>query len=85
MILIQKLEHYGIRGITKLWFRDFLTNRIQVVKHDQIRSKEMLIQAGVPQGSTHGPILYMNDIEDCSKLLLFIIFADDTNIFYSNN
>ena len=87
-ILIQKLEHYGIRGITKLWFQDYLTNRIQVVKYGQIRSKEMLIQAGVPQGSILGPILfllYMNDIENCSKLLSFILFADDTNIFYSNN
>ena len=48
----------------------------------------MLIQAGVPQGSFLGPILfllYMNDIESCSKLLSFILFADDTNIFYSNN
>ena len=48
----------------------------------------MLIQAGVPQGSILGLILfllYMNDIENCSKLLSFILFADDTNIFYSNN
>ena len=47
----------------------------------------MLIQTGVPQGSIIGPILfllYMNDIENCSKLLSFVLFADDTNIFYSN-
>ena len=25
----------------------------------------------------------MNDIENCSQLLLFVLFADDTNIFYS--
>ena len=87
-ILIHKLEHYGIRGVTKLWFQDYLTNRKQVVKYGQIRSKEMLIQTGVPQGSILGPILfllYMNDIENCSKLLSFVLFADDTNIFYSNS
>jgi hypothetical protein len=28
--------------------------------------------------------LYINDIENCSKLISFILFADDTNIFYSN-
>lgn len=87
-ILIQKLEHYGIRRITKLWFQDYLKNRIQVVKYRQIRSKEMLTQAGVPQGSILGPILFllcMNDIENCSKLHSFILFADDTNIFYRNN
>ena len=86
-ILIQKLEHYGIRGVTKLWFQDYLTNRKQIVKYSQVRSKEMLIENGVPQGSILGPILfllYVNDIENCSQLLSFVLFADDTNIFYSN-
>ena len=32
-ILKHKLVHYGIRGITKLWFQDYLRNRKQVVKH----------------------------------------------------
>ena len=47
----------------------------------------MVIKSGVPQGSILGPILfllYINDIENCSKLISFILFADDTNIFYSN-
>jgi retron-type reverse transcriptase len=86
-ILIQKLEHYGIRGVAQLWFQNYLTNRKQIVKYNQVRSKEMLIQTGVPQGSILGPILfllYMNDIENCSKQLSFVLFADDTNIFYSN-
>ena len=29
-------------------------------------------------------ILYLNDITKVSKLLKFIIFADDTNAFYSH-
>ncbi len=65
-ILIQKLEHYDIRGVAQLWFQNYLTNRKQIVKYNQVRSKEMLIQTGVPQGSILGPILfllYMNDIE----------------------
>jgi hypothetical protein len=86
-IPIQKLEHYGIRGITRQWFEDYLKNRKQIVKCNQVKSKAMIIKSGVPQGSILGPILfrlYINDIENCSKLISFILFADDTNIFYSN-
>ena len=41
---------------------------------------------GVPQGSILGPklfILYINDICNASTSLKFILFADDTNVFYS--
>jgi hypothetical protein len=51
--------------------------------YNQIKSKEMVIKSGVPQGSILGPILfqlYINDIEN----FIYILFADDTNIFYSN-
>jgi hypothetical protein len=42
-ILIEKLEHYGIRGICLKWFKNYLEDRKQTVKYNTIKSDEMII------------------------------------------
>ena len=89
IILLDKLHHYGIRGIVHEWFTSYLANRPQTthIDNDHISSKKNSI-TGVPQGSVLGPLLfliYINDIYLCSTKLGFYLFADDTNLLYADN
>ena len=84
-ILISKLEHYGGRGTALRWFESYLSGRQQYVEFNGVCSKPSQIKCGVPQGSILGPLLfllYINDLCNVPKVVDFILFADDTNIFF---
>ena len=86
-ILLRKLHHYGIRGVALKWFESYLYNRQQFVCINNFNSSTKSLACGVPQGSILGPLLfiiYINDFRNSSKLLSFLLFADDSNIFFSH-
>ena len=86
-IILVKLSFYGIRGVALEWFRNYLTNRNQFVYFNDNQSSSKDPVYGVPQGSILGPLLfsiYINDFAKSSRVLSFILFADDSNLFYTH-
>ena len=82
-ILLSKLKHYGIDGISYNLFETYIRNRSQYVKFESENSNELDIKRGVPQGSILGPLLfiiYINDLPNASKVFDFLMYADDTTL-----
>ena len=47
-ILLQKLQHYGVRGTALNWFSSYLTDRKQYVSVNGHTSDHLKIPCGVP-------------------------------------
>ena len=87
-ILLQKLEHYGIRGNALDWFQSYMTGRSQYVTVNGHVSNFLPITCGVSQRSVLGPLLfliYVDDLASVSKVLEFYLFADDSSIYFDSN
>ena len=87
-ILLAKLNHYGIRGVSNDWFKSYLSNHHQYVSISGYESGLAAINCGVPQGSVLGPLLFLLFINDLNQAIKFCKghhFADDTNLLCLSN
>ena len=87
-ILLSKLKACGITGTAHQWITNYFRNRIQFVQTGNTKFNALRQICGVPQDSLLGPlfsILHINDLPACSNELEFILFADDTSIFFEHS
>ena len=83
-ILINKLEHCGVRRKASDLIRSYLYQRQQLVEFNVCLSDIRYIKTGVPQRSVLGPFLFSlfkNDLPSCSDMFKIIMYADhDTTL-----
>ena len=86
-ILTKKLELYGTKGCNLGWFESYLSNRKQFITNGDKQTNIETITCRVPQSSILRPLLFLifvNDLHNVTKHLDPIMFADNTNLFYSH-
>ncbi len=80
--LLLKLERLGVQDPLLKWFRSYLTGRKQRVIIDGQSSDWKQIEAGVPQGSVLGPLLFLFILMTLLQIFNLILFFMPTILPY---
>ena len=86
--MISELKNYGATGNNLKWFKSCLNNRKQFIAYNNKYTSFETITYRVSQGVILEPLLfliYVNDLNQELNKLDPIMFADDTNLFYSHH
>ena len=85
-IFLSKIKYYEVSGTPLALVKSYLTNRYQYVYFENCKSELLEIKAGIPQGSILGPLIFsilINDIVNLSNKFSFLMYADDTTIYFN--
>ena len=69
--LLRKLSHYGIHDTALKFLKRYLTDRKQYCYYKGTSTSTLTTSRGVPQGSIHGPLLYINDFQNVTNKFQF--------------
>lgn len=85
-ILISKLIDIGVSHRNIKWFENYFENRTQSVKASGHISECLPVSCGVPQGSVHGPLMFLIYVNDLPNLRIsgnILMYADDVALYIS--
>ena len=92
VLLLKKLEIYGIRGNIYNLIKSYLNNRTFTTKINNSLSNTKYVKYGVPQGSVLGPLFFIIFINDLQNVFINVnninlnLYADDTSLtVYANS
>ena len=86
-IVLNKLNHLGVDNCLIKWTASFLKDREQSVRINHTVSAPANINAGCPQGTLMGPLVFLAHINDLSPVepVLTIKYVDDTNVLHASS
>ena len=85
-ILLKRLQWYCFRAKALQLFRNYLSQRTQLIEVNNVKFKENVIRCGAPQCSVFGSLLfllYINDLPNCNLVSETRMYADYTNLTYA--
>lgn len=83
-LLLDKLHSIGLSRDALLWFNAYLHGRYHYNAVPNSHSDSKIIEKGVPQGSSLGPLLfflYIYELPKVSSIWNVPLYADDTVIY----
>ena len=87
-ILGFKMQGCGISENLSVWLKDYLNNRKQCVEINGEKSKLLIVEYGVPQGSLFCPRLFLIYVNDQARSITtgeLHLYADDTTAYVIRN